>query len=146
MPPPESWDKLQKGETVPSEPLYPYERVFTSDGLRYEWRPFGEFDRAVLESKLKVQPLARTILSTFSPDSRRSIIGAITDFQKLSPEEWGKGKAVQIDDFEYLIQLPNAMKAFVRILDSGQIELTDILREETIRIFLQKYAKAGVTR
>jgi hypothetical protein len=146
MPPPETWDKLLQGEKVQTNPVYPYERIYTSDGLRFEWLPFGEFDQAVLQSKLKVQPSARTILSTFTTDLRRSIIAAITDLLKITPEEWTNRRAVRIadDESDYLVQLPNAMKAFVRILGSGELELLDIMSEGTLRLFLQKFGKVSV--
>lgn len=146
MPPPESWDKLLRGERAETNPIYPYERVLTPEGPRLQWPQPGDFDQALLEAKLKIHPRARTALSTLSNEVRRSIVQAVAELQRFSPDEWPKQKAVRIagDEPVYLVHLSGELQAFVRVLDTNELELFDIVREDTLRQFVQRYGKVGV--
>jgi hypothetical protein len=42
----------------------------------------------------------------------------------------------------YLVRVSPELRAFVRVLDSGSLELFDVMREETLRLFLERY-RAG---
>jgi len=141
MPPLENWLKLLRGEAAESVPIYPYERVSTPEGSRFEWPPSGGLEQALLEARLKIHPRALTALSTLSSDVRRSVIGIIAELQKTAPDSWPKQKVIGISDDEpiYLVNLPGQLRAFVRFLDTGEIELFDIMREETLRLFRERY-------
>ena len=148
MPPPESWDKLIRGEPAETSPLYPYERVSTPEGPRFEWPALGGLDQALLEAKLKVHQRAQTALSTLSWDHRRAVINTVADLQKSDPESWPKQGIIRISEDKpvYLLQLRDGLRAFIRILESGEIELFDIIQEDTLRLFLERYGGVGSAR
>ena len=55
-------------------------------------------------------------------------------------------KVIRISDDEpiYLVNLPGQLRAFVRVLDTGEIELFDIMREETLRLFRERYGTVSM--
>jgi hypothetical protein len=144
MPPRESWDRLLRNESAETSPLYPYERIFTPDGPRFEWPPPGGFDQALLEAKLKVHSLAQTALSTLGEPARSAVIRAVTRLQKTDPGSWPQEHAVQAsaDPSVYLLRVGDLV-AFVQLLETGQIELFDVIREDTLRLFLERYRAVG---
>jgi hypothetical protein len=134
MPPLESWARLLHGESAETTPVYPYEQVMTPDGPRFEWPPDGALVQAVWESRLKVNLRARTALSTLATDLRSSIIRVVAALQRVPPEKWSKEHTTRItnDKPVYLVHLPGALRAVVRTLDTGQLELLNIVREDML--------------
>ena len=102
-------------------------------------------DQALLEARLKVHPRAKTALSTLPDDLGRTIVAIVAELQKSSPDSWPKQKANRLNEDKsiYLVQLPSAMRAFVRVLDTGGVELVDLVREDTLRLFRERYATAS---
>jgi len=119
--------------------------VLADDGPRFEWPAPGSLDQALLEARLKIHPRAQTALSTLPNELRRVIIDVVAELQKTAPEEWPAQSAMKVTDDKpvYLVKLSGPLRAFVRILESGELELFDIVREDTLRQFVQRYAKVG---
>ncbi len=143
MPTPESWDHLLRGEEAEAPPKYIYEEERTPDGPRFKWdQDGGAMEQAKWESRLKVNLRARTALSTFATELRNSIVRVVAALQRVPPEKWSKDQAERITDDApvYLVVLPDAMRAFVRVLDTGELELVDIMSEDTLRLFRQRFA------
>jgi hypothetical protein len=145
MPPPTSWDELIRGASAQAGPVYPYERVMTPEGPRFEWQSGSGLDRALLAAKLKVHPRAQTALSTLSNEARQAIVDVVVELQKVQPEKWPAQSVVRVtpDKPVYLVRLAGMLSAFVRILENGELELFDIVREDTLHQFVQRYGKVG---
>jgi hypothetical protein len=144
MPPREIWDRLLRGESVDTSPLFPYERIVTADGPHFEWPSPGALDQALLEANLKVHQRASTALSTLNESDRRAMIRAVTKLQKTEPGSWPEEHAVQVgaDPSIFLLRV-GALVGFVQQLDTGQLELFDVAREDTLRLFLERYRPVG---
>jgi hypothetical protein len=104
--------------------------------------------RYALESKLKVNPRARTALESQSAREQLAVLWAAESLQSHEPGCWPKEGVVRLGEDKpvYLLPVLPDLRAFIRVLDSGAIELFDIVREETLQLFLERYgagSKAG---
>jgi hypothetical protein len=140
MPPREIWDSIMKGENVAVPSRYdPYERKFSSEGTVFEACPEGAIEQAQRESRLKISPLAHNILSALSDTDRHAVISLVSSLDlndfSLLPH---RVLRLNSDRPVYTLQPTEKLRAFVRILDSGEIELLDIIPEETLRLFLEQ--------
>lgn len=104
--------------------------------------------RYVLESRLTINPRARTALDTLSPKDQLEVLEAAEALRGRDPASWPNENVVRLgpDEPMYLLRLPSDLRAFIRVVDSGGVELLDIMREETLRLFLERYragSKAG---
>jgi hypothetical protein len=148
MPSREDWDRIIRGEEVRPETLYPYERVFGPEGAWFRASPPGALDRARSESRLKLHSRARTALAALSEEDRRQVIEAVDALQQQPPDRWSKEKVIRISEDEpvYLLRVSPELRAFIRIAEGHQIELFDIVREEALRLFLERTLPAGASR
>jgi hypothetical protein len=144
MPPRASWEKILRGEAAKKGPLQPYERVFNPEGAHFEAVPAGAFDQALLEAKLKVHPRARTALAALSERDQRAVVQAAAALQNSDPSSWPHEAVERLggDQPVYLLRVSPDLRAFLRVLESGGLELFDIMREDTLRLFLERY-RAG---
>ena len=56
------------------------------------------------------------------------------------PALWSRDQAIRLspDKPTYLLKVSPDLRAFITVLASGDIELLDIMREETLRLFLER--------
>jgi hypothetical protein len=127
-----------------------------TDGKRFIWvnndngeRVLKYFETSpnseeMLESKIKVHPRAHMALTSLPERDQIAVLTAAESLQGIDPASWPSEKAnsVSPDKPIYLLRVSPDLRAFVRILDSGDIELFDIVSEETLRLFLERY-RAG---
>jgi hypothetical protein len=148
MPPREDWDRLTRGEQVEPKPLYPYERVFGENGAWFQEAAPGALDRALTESRLQVHSRARPALAALSQGDRRLVIEAASALQESAPDRWPKDRVVRITDTEpvYLLRVSPDLRAFIRVTESGRIELSDLVREDTLQMFRERQRPAGSPR
>jgi hypothetical protein len=76
------------------------------------------------------------------------VLEAAEALRGRDPASWPQEEVVRLsaDEPVYLLRLPSGLRAFIRVVDSGGIELLDIMREETLQLFLERYragSKAG---
>lgn len=99
---------------------------------------------AAFESKLTIHPRAHTALASLPEKDQRAVLAAVEALQTAHPDAWPCEKVDHLspDKSVYLLRVSPELRAFLRVLDSGGIELFDIMREETLRLFLERY-RAG---
>jgi hypothetical protein len=72
------------------------------------------------------------------------VLGAAEALQKADPASWPRDKVEPLSQEKrvYLLRATPQLRAFIRVLDSGGMELFDVVREDTLRLFLERY-RAG---
>jgi len=124
-----------------------------TDGKPFIWVSNGNGERvlkyfeasppheAALESKLKIHPRARTALASLSGEDQLAVLAAAEALQTADPASWPREKVERLNQDQpvYLLRVSPELRAFIRLLDSGGIELFDIVREDTLRLFLERY-------
>jgi hypothetical protein len=95
---------------------------------------------ARLESRVTVTPRARTALASLSENDQLAVLAAAEALQGRDPAAWPRDEARRLnpDKPVYLLRVSKGLRAFIRVLDSGGIELFDIVREEALKLFLQR--------
>jgi len=101
--------------------------------------------QAPLESGVKIHPRARTALAALSARDYLAVLAAAEALQAGDPASWSKEETVRLGEDKpvYLLRVPPDLGAFIRVLDSGGIELFDIVREETLQLFLDRQRAAS---
>jgi hypothetical protein len=141
MPPREQWDALiHSGPPVREGVHQLYERVFDSGGAHFELALPDALAQAQLEATLKVHPRARTALSALPDVSRRAVVQAVSALQTTHPEQWPGNSVSRLspDKPLYLVRATPELRAFVRALEPKGVELLDVVRENTLRLFLER--------
>ena len=143
---PVEWDQMVSGKDGKSKSLIPYERIPTNAGFIFFASPPGEMDRAISQANMKINTRAKIALDALSGEDRRRVLEAADALQDSSPQEW-KDNVVSIasDKPVYLLRVTPELRAFIRRLESGQIEIFDLVREDTLRLFMERYREAGAT-
>ena len=95
--------------------------------------------------KIKLHPRARTALASLSERDQENVWAAVEGIVRRDPASWPTEEMVRLreDESLYLLRVSPALRAFISVLDSGGIELFDIMREETLRLFLERQRAAG---
>jgi hypothetical protein len=95
----------------------------------------------VLASRLRIHPRARTALATLPEEDRLAVLAATEALPAADPASRPHDKAERLspDEPVYLLRVTPELRAFLRVLDTGGIELLDIVPEETLRLFLERY-------
>ncbi len=143
VPPLDRWGQPASG-AADDEPSYVYERVNRPDGVGFELRSRRALDEAWRQTRLKIDPRAKSALLALPDDIRQAAVEALCDLDRKYPQFWPADSARKISDAPlYLVNLPKDYRAFVRVTGTGELELADIAQEETIRWFVEHYHKAG---
>jgi hypothetical protein len=128
-----------------------------TNGVPFIWvsnhngeRVLRHFDMSVtqrdrLEPKVVVNPRARIALSSLSESDQLAVMRAAERLQGRDPATWPRDEVRRLspDKSVYLLRASPDLRAFIRILDSGRMELFDIVREETLQLFLERQPAAG---
>jgi hypothetical protein len=101
-----------------------------------------------VDSKLKVHPRAHTALASLPERDQQAVLAAAEFLLTRDPAAWPRDLVERLspDKPVYLLRVTDELRAFFTLLDSGGIELSDIVREDTLRLFLERYragSKAG---
>jgi hypothetical protein len=93
-----------------------------------------------LRSKVIVKPLARTTLGLLRETNPLTVMAAVEALEGRDPASWPREKAVRLnpDENVYLLSVTPDLRAFVRVLDSGELELFDIVRKEALELFPER--------
>ncbi len=91
--------------------------------------------------EVKVHPRARTALAALSEDDQQAVLAATESLLIREPTSWPRGEVLRLDEGKpvFLLRVTPDLRAFITVLDSGDIELYDIVREETLKAFLERY-------
>jgi hypothetical protein len=99
---------------------------------------------ATLASELKIHPRAHMALASLPLREQWEVLVAAEALPADDPASWPADKVDRLspDQPLYLLRVSPDLRVFIRVLESGGIELFDIMREETLRLFLERY-RAG---
>jgi hypothetical protein len=98
-----------------------------------------------LGPKLRVGPRAHTALASLPERERHAVLGAAESLQIRQPTSWPRDLIVRLNPNQpmYLMRVTRELRAFITVLDSGDIELSDVVREDTLHLFLERYRAGG---
>ena len=90
--------------------------------------------------RLKIHPRARTALESLAEADREAVIATVEALLMRDPAIWPREEAVRLaqDKPVYLVRVSPDLRAFVMAPGEGQVELTDVVREDTLRLFLER--------
>lgn len=99
-----------------------------------------------LESRLQIQPRAGTALATLSEGQQLAVLTAAEALQGRDPASWPREAVTSLagEPQAYLLRVSPELRAFIRILGGGQIELVDVIGEGTLRQFLERYGAGSM--
>ena len=110
------------------------------------WASNGNAERVLryLEttaSRIRIQPRARTALESLSRREQQAVRATLGVLLLRNPDSWPDEQTTRLspDDPVYLVRVSGDLRAFVRVLEAGEIDLFDIVREDTLRLFLERY-------
>jgi hypothetical protein len=74
------------------------------------------------------------------------VIEAADALQHEPPTAWPDDQAIPLGGEEplYLLRVPPDLRVIIRVVDQGQIEVSDIVREEALQLFRDRQGGAGV--
>jgi hypothetical protein len=98
-----------------------------------------------LRPRLKIGTRAHTALASLPENERQAVLAAAESLQTREPDSWPRELVVRLspDKPVYLMRVTPDLRAFLTVLDSGGIELSDVVREDTLRLFLERYRAGG---
>jgi hypothetical protein len=110
-------------------------------------RVLEHFDQ-LRKSKLQIGPLAQTALRVLDPETSWGVLAAIEWLLPRDPGSWSANQAERFrpDEPLYMLRVPPDWLAFIRVLASGRIELFDIMREGTLRMFQEGYSAGSAVQ
>lgn len=121
-----------------------------TDGEPFIWVSNGNGERVLkhLEGmpkkpglKLNIHPRAETALTSLPETDQVEVLMAAEALLGRDPASWPREEAARLDPDKsvFLLRVSPELRAFVKLEDGGTIELLDILREDTLRLFLERY-------
>ena len=96
-------------------------------------------------SQVTVHPLARTALESLTPTDREAVRAAVEALLLREPASWSPEQAIRLnaDQPLYVLNVTPDLRAFITVHAPGDIELSDVMREETLRLFLERRGAGG---
>lgn len=93
-----------------------------------------------LEPRIKINPRAHTALSSLPERDQLAVLAAAESLQGADPASWSPERVNRLNPDKpiYLLRVSPELRAFIRVLDSGVIELFDIVSDDTLRLFLER--------
>ena len=103
---------------------------------------------ATVGPRVKIAPRASTALESLDEPDREAVLSALEGLLLRDPTSWPPEQVTRLapENQVYLVRVTSALRAFVTLLPSGDVELSDIVREETLRLFLERQRAAGPSR
>ena len=90
------------------------------------------------ESTLQITSRASTALGTLSEFEQEAILAKAESLQSCAPASWPPEVVpLGLDKRVYLLKIAPDLRAFIRVLDSDEIEVFDIMRADTLNQFLE---------
>jgi hypothetical protein len=81
-----------------------------------------------------------------SDDERGRVLEAAGALQHESSTAWPDDQVIPLggDESLYLLRVTPDLRAIIRVVENGQIELSDIVREEALQLFRDRKEDASV--
>lgn len=122
-----------------------------TDGKPFIWVKNGNGRRILqyfegsFKRTQKIHPRARPALASLSEKDRQAVLGTVDYLRRNDPACWPRELVVPLnaDKPMYLLRITPELRAFITVLDEGAIELSDIVREETLRLFVERERDAA---
>ena len=92
---------------------------------------------------------AETSLSALAPEERKRIIQAARNLLGREPWQWTEAFSISLTGAEhnyYLLIVSPEWRAIIRQTDGGQIEISDVVREETLQLFREQQVSSGAPK
>jgi hypothetical protein len=124
----------------------PYMWVSNANGARVlRYIESSPSRQAALESSLAVHPRAQTVLSALSYWDRLKVLSAAEALQSADHASWPREEVNRLEEDKpiYLLRVSPDLRAFIRILDSGELELLDVVRKEALQLFHERQRATG---
>lgn len=123
----------------------------STDGKPFIWVRNGNGARILryfegtFKPPVEIHPRASPALAALSDKDRQAVLGTVDYLRRRDPACWPSELVVPLsaDKPMYLLRVTPELRAFVTVLDSGGIELSDIVREETLRLFRERERDAA---
>lgn len=95
--------------------------------------------------KLTIHPWAATTLASLTVNQQMEVLTAAESLLGRDPASWPREEAARLDpdEPEFLLRVSPELRAFIGLGASGAVQLLDIVREDTIRLFLERYGLRG---
>jgi hypothetical protein len=95
--------------------------------------------------KLTIHPRAETALTSLPQKEQVEVLVAAESLLGRDPATWPREEAARLDADEpiFLLRVSPELRAFVRPQEDGGVELFDIVREDTLRLFLERTRVGG---
>ncbi len=93
---------------------------------------------------VQINPRAHTALLSLSQRERGLVLAAVDQLAKTPPAEWPADIALRLnaDNPVHLVWVSSTLRAFVRPIPKGGVEVFDLVSESTLRKFLER-SKVG---
>jgi len=112
-------------------------RVLTPDASRPEASAPDDAPRDLSRREIRIAPRAHTALLSLPESERNAVIAAVTRLADSPPSEWPEiAQQLGADQPGYLLWLSSELRAFIRLNETGEVELLDLINEATLRAFL----------
>lgn len=130
---------VDPGYTVPTSGGEPFVWVSSSYGDRLLKHLSNMPEQPGL--KLNINPRAESALSSLSEQEQIQVLVAAESLLGRDPASLSREEAecLDLDKQMFLLHVSPELRAFVEFEPSGNVELLDIMREETLRLFLEHH-------
>jgi hypothetical protein len=126
--------------------------TYPSDGKPFVWTRNGNGSRVLryiesspacqqrVEPRFKINDRARTALASLPDTDQLRILLTVEAFQTRDPASWPSEETIRLGEDKplFLVRVSPELWAYIRVLDSGDIELADLVPKGTLRLFLEK--------
>jgi hypothetical protein len=92
---------------------------------------------------------AETSLAALTPEERNRIIQAARNLAGRKPWEWSGVYVISmpgVKDQYYLLVVSPEWRAIIRQLEGGEIEISDVVRAETLQLFRERLQAGGAPK
>lgn len=92
-----------------------------------------------LSPRIRIDSRARAALQSLSDGDRQAVQAAVLALARRDPAGWPRELAIRLDEDQtvYLVRVSPDLRAFVRVVEAGGIQLFDLVRDETLQMFRQ---------
>jgi hypothetical protein len=96
---------------------------------------------ATVSPRLAVHPRARTALASLPAAERDAVLATVEVLLARDPASWSRKEVSRVtpDKSDYLARVTPELRAFIRVPEAGSVELVDVVPEDTLRLFLERY-------
>jgi hypothetical protein len=97
------------------------------------------------EEQVQVSRWAAGLMDSLPEPERLRVLEGVHSLRGLAPARWPREKVTPLpsEPPSYLLAVPPDLRVFVRPLEDGRLEVFDVVREDTLRQFMESYNGEG---